>query len=94
MGENFCSAQPKSDTFIRTRSLTYPSRARFAMLFWQMVSLSNYWVPNSGWITFRIRCEKDLDYAVWLMRLSYLRYSLKTAPESQKLFERETEKLH
>ena len=38
------------------------------------------WVPNSGWITFRIRSEEDLDHAVWLMRLSYLRYPLKAAP--------------
>ena len=34
------------------------------------------WVPNSGWITFRVRSrsEEDLRHAIWLMRLSYLRY--------------------
>jgi hypothetical protein len=32
-----------------------------------------------GWITFRIRSEEDLKHALWLMRLSYLRYGLKTA---------------
>jgi hypothetical protein len=31
------------------------------------------WVPNSGWITFQMRSEKDLSHALWLMRLSYLR---------------------
>ena len=51
------------------------------------------WVPNSGWITFRIRNEADFDHALWLMRLSYLRYSLKASPEPRTLFERESEKL-
>ena len=36
------------------------------------------WVPNSGWITFQMRSEKDLSHALWLMRLSYLRYALKS----------------
>src|SRR6266480_1625261 len=31
------------------------------------------WVPNSGWITFRIRADHDLKHALCLMRLSYLR---------------------
>ena len=51
------------------------------------------WVPNSGWITFRIRSEEDLSQALWLMRLSYLRYSLNTATDPQKLLERESEQL-
>src|SRR5213080_1043036 len=44
------------------------------------------WVPNSGWITFRIRADHDLKHALWLMRLSYLRYALKSATEPRKLF--------
>jgi luciferase-like monooxygenase len=51
------------------------------------------WVPNSGWITFRIRSEEDLKHAVWLMRLSYLRYILKTAADPRALLEREAEEL-
>ena len=51
------------------------------------------WVPNSGWVTFRIRSEEDFDHALWLMRLSYLRYSLKASPEPRKLLEQESEKL-
>ena len=46
----------------------------------------HHWVPNSGWITFRMRNEKDLAHAVWLMRLSHLRYALKTACDPQNLF--------
>ncbi len=51
------------------------------------------WVPNSGWITFRMRSEDDLKHALWLIRLSYLRYALKTATDPRKLFEQESENL-
>ena len=51
------------------------------------------WVPNSGWITFRIRSEQDIAHALWLMRLSYLRYALKEATNPHKLFEQESEEL-
>ena len=51
------------------------------------------WVPNSGWITFHIRSEKDIAHALWLMRLSYLRYALKEATDQRKLFEQESEEL-
>lgn len=51
------------------------------------------WVPNSGWITFRIRSEKDIDRALWLMRLSYVRYALKEATDPRRLFEQESEEL-
>src|SRR5262245_14561390 len=51
----------------------------------------HHWVPNSGWITFRIRSEQDFDHALWLMRLSYLRYALKSATEPPRLFEQESE---
>jgi hypothetical protein len=54
------------------------------------------WVPNSGWVTFHVRHEnqEDLSHALWLMRLSYLRYALKTAADSRGLLEQETEELH
>lgn len=51
------------------------------------------WVPNSGWITFRIRSEQDIAHALWLMRLSYLRYALKKATDPSRLFEQESEEL-
>lgn len=54
----------------------------------------HHWVPNSGWITFRIRTEQDLKHAVWLMRLSYVRYALKTDTDPRSLFEQESEELH
>jgi hypothetical protein len=52
------------------------------------------WVPNSGWITFRIRNEEDLPHAMWLMRMSYIRYALKSASDPRKMFEREIGELH
>lgn len=52
------------------------------------------WVPDSGWITFRVRSEGDLKHALWLMRLSYLRYVLKSAPDPRELLEQESEELH
>jgi hypothetical protein len=51
------------------------------------------WVPNSGWITFRIRSEQDITHALWLMRLSYLRYAPKEATDPRRLFEKESEGL-
>jgi hypothetical protein len=52
------------------------------------------WVPNSGWVTFRVRSEEDFRHALWLMRLSYLRYSLKTDIDPRGLLERESRELH
>ena len=52
------------------------------------------WVPNSGWITFHLRSDEDLKHALWLMRLSYLRYLLKSATDPRKLLEQESERLH
>ena len=52
------------------------------------------WVPNSGWITYRVRGEDDFAHALWLMRLSYLRYALKKAADPLTLLECESEQLH
>jgi hypothetical protein len=38
--------------------------------------------------------EEDLSHALWLMRLSYLRYALKKTSDPQKLVEQESERLH
>jgi hypothetical protein len=44
------------------------------------------WAPNSGWVTYRIRSNEDLQHAVWLMRLSYFRYAIKSADDPRELF--------
>ncbi len=51
-------------------------------------------VPNSGWISFHVESEADLQHALWLMRMSYLRYALKLASDPRNMFEREIERLH
>jgi hypothetical protein len=52
------------------------------------------WVPNSGWTTFRVRNEADIEHALWLMRLSYLRYKLKVDADPRGLLGRESHDLH
>lgn len=51
------------------------------------------WVPDSGWITFRIRSDQDLEHALWLMHVSYLRYALKTSDDPNGLLKQESETL-
>jgi hypothetical protein len=51
-------------------------------------------VSNSGWTTFHIRGDKEIEHAIWLMRLSYVRYALKSAPDPPQLLETEAERLH
>ena len=73
--------------------IPFPRPVRDALLA-EGLAEEHRWVPNSGWITFHVRRDEDLKHALWLMRLSYLRYALKTASDPQKLFEQESEHLH
>ncbi len=52
------------------------------------------WVPNSGWITFCVRTEQDLEHALWLLRLSYVRYALKADDSPRSMLMQESENLH
>jgi len=72
--------------------IPFPRPIRDALLA-EGLAEEHRWVPNSGWITFRVRSDKDFHHAVWLMRLSYLRYALKKASDPRSLFERESEEL-
>src|SRR6202022_757726 len=65
--------------------IPFPRSVRDALLA-EGLAEKHQWVPNSGWITFRVRSDKDLQHAVWLMRLSYFRYALKTAADPPELF--------
>ena len=68
--------------------IPFPRSLRDALLK-EGLAEEHRWVPNSGWITFHVRRDEDLKHALWLMRLSYLRYWLKTATDPRKLFEEE-----
>jgi Family of unknown function (DUF5519) len=72
--------------------IPFPRSVRDALLA-DGLAEEHHWVPNSGWITFRIRSEEDLQHAVWLMRMSYIRYALKSASDPRKMFERESGEL-
>jgi hypothetical protein len=72
--------------------IPFPRPVRDALLA-EGLAEEHRWVPNSGWITFRIRSDEDFRHAVWLMRLSYLRYALKTAADPRRLLEQESEEL-
>jgi hypothetical protein len=65
--------------------IPFPRPIRDALLA-EGLAEEHRWVPNSGWITFLVRSDKDLQHAVWLMRLSYFRYALKTATDPHELF--------
>ena len=60
----------------------------------QNLARQHRWVPDSGWVTFHVRSESDLAHALWLMRVSYVRYALKTASDPRGLFEQESAQLH
>jgi hypothetical protein len=49
--------------------------------------------PDSGKVIFHVRSEVDVEHALWLLRLSYLRYALKAVPDPCKRFEEESERL-
>jgi luciferase-like monooxygenase len=68
-------------------------RAIHDVLLAQGLAEEHRWVPDSGWITFHMRSQEDLGHALWLMRLSYLRYALKSAPDAHELLERESREL-
>jgi hypothetical protein len=73
--------------------IPFPRSIRDALLA-EGLAEEHRWVPNSGWITFQVRSEDDLKHSVWLVRLSYLRYALKTANDPGGLLEQESEELH
>ena len=72
--------------------IPFPRSIRDALLA-ENLAESHRWVPDSGWATFFVRSDKDLPHAVWLMRLSYFRYALKTAADPHELFAEASQEL-
>lgn len=73
--------------------IPFPRAVRNALLGAGLAE-QHHWVPNSGWVTFQARNEADLRHALWLMRLSYLRYALKTASDPSAMLEQESAELN
>jgi hypothetical protein len=63
------------------------------LLLGQGLAEEHRWVPNSGWITFQVRGEEDFKHSLWLMRLSYLRYALKTASDPRRCLDEQSKEL-
>ena len=72
--------------------IPFPRSVRDALLA-ESLAEEHRWVPNSGWITFHVRTEGDVKHAVWLMRLSYLRYALKAASDPRRALDEYSEEL-
>jgi hypothetical protein len=72
--------------------IPFPRSVRDALLA-EGLGEEHQWVRDSGWVTFRVRSEKDLQHAQWLLRLSYFRYALKTAADPRKLLSQASEEL-
>lgn len=72
--------------------IPFPRILRDELLKEGLVEQHRY-IPDSGWITFLVRQENDVQHAAWLFRLSYLRFVLKAVPDPGKRFEQESERL-
>ena len=72
--------------------IPYPRAIRDALLA-EGLAEEHHFVPDSGWITFRMRDEDGLKHAIWLMRLSYVRYALKSADDPRRFLDHESDTL-
>jgi hypothetical protein len=72
--------------------IPFPRAMRDALLA-EGLAEEHHWVPNSGWVTFRVRREEQMQQAIWLMRLSYARYAIKNASAARGVFEEESRRL-
>lgn len=73
-----------------TVDIPFPRNVRDALLA-DGLAEGHRCVPNSGWTSFHVRGEGELEHALWLMRLSYPRYVLKTAIDPRAMLERKSE---
>lgn len=93
-GKEFCFGHAEIGHIHPGGTLDIPMpRAIHDALLKEGLAEDHHWVPNSGWITFRIKGQRDLKQALWLARLSYVRYALKTSDDPQTQFEREAQAL-
>jgi len=72
--------------------IPFPRAVRNVLL-GEKLAEPHHWLPNSGWIAFHCRESEDLRHGCWLLRLSYLRYTLKTASDPQGWLQQEKERL-
>jgi hypothetical protein len=73
--------------------IPYPRAIHDALLADQLTQ-PHRWLPDSGWVIFHMSSAADLDHALRLMRLSWLLYTLKSAPDPSLSLREESEQLH
>jgi len=69
--------------------IPFPRSIRDALLE-RGLAEQHHFLPNSGWVTFRVQTETDVAHAIRLLRISYLRHQLKQDPDPHDLLERES----
>jgi hypothetical protein len=72
-----------------TLDIPFPRAVRDALLK-EGHAEEHRWAPNSGWTTFHVRRAADVDHALELLRLSYMRYAAKTAADPHEYLKQET----
>jgi hypothetical protein len=89
-GKEFCFGHAEIGHIHKGAILDIPMpRSIHDALLQEGLADKHHWVPDSGWITFRIHDQQGLKHALWLARLSYLRYALKSSTDPRAEFERE-----
>ena len=59
--------------FHRTGQLDIPfTKALGQQLIAEGLADVHHWVPNSGWVGYRVTNQRETAHALWLLRLSYL----------------------
>jgi len=76
-----------------TVDIPFPRAVRDALLE-EGQAEEHRWVPNSGWTTYKIRDVADIQQALGLLRISYLRYALKAEYNPHQLLRQDSESLH
>jgi hypothetical protein len=93
-GREFCLGRLELGHIHEDGALEIPfSRSMRDQLLAEGLAQQHRWLPNSGWTTFLTNGPQDLDHAMLLLRLSYLRYVLKAVPDPNERFEQEAERL-
>jgi hypothetical protein len=72
--------------------IPFPRPVRDELLMQALAEIHPYG-PDTGMVSFQIRTDGDVEHALWLMRLSYLRYALKDAAEPARMLDEESERL-
>jgi hypothetical protein len=93
-GQEFCLGSSEVGHIHRDGAVEIPfPRALRDALLAEGHAQEHRWAPDSGWVTFPVHGEPDAEHALWLLRLSYLRYTLKAVPDPGKRFEEESKRL-